>query len=417
MADAAERVVIRLRKNGEQYNAHATTQIHKHRLAGGYVRGDVVETMTGDEAVVVGPCSNSAVADAAERVLIRLQKNGKQHNVHTTHIQKHRLAGGYVRGDVGESTTSFQTMEVGDEAVVEGPCGNSALGGAAERVTIRLKKDGKQYDMHPTQIRKPEQQAIPPPPPPAGVGEGGVRREAEAEPSIKALPTTRWQDIVPPGSAADALRDSAAVRAACPHINAIVGDCLVKAAELQFEDGLPAQLAPDHALALAAYSHDLGNGTKAGNLYFELNGALRKRGKDDRAAMMEGWGMFMHFLMAAMALLPRFEGVCYRGMSGAPDKAATVAQYKMGRPIQWGAFSSTSTDFNATKGFTDEATGVIFKINVTDGRDINAYSFFPAEDEILLSPSHRFMVCSAPYERDGYTVIDMVQAEGNTFVS
>ena len=377
--------------------------------------GDVVETMTGDEAVVEGPCSTSAMADAAARVVIRLRKNGEQYNAHaTTQIQKHRLAGGYVRGDVVESTQSFQTMEVGDEAVVEGPCSNSAVADAAERVVIRLQKNGKQYNAHPAQIRKPEHQAIPPPPPPAGVG---VRREAEAEPSIKALPTTRWQDIVPPGSAADALRDSAAVCAACPHIDAIVGDCLVKAEELQFEDGLPAQLAPDHALALAAYSHDLGNGTKAGNLYFELNGALRKRGKDDRAAMMEGWGVFMHFLMAAMALLPRFEGVCYRGMSGAPDKAATVAQYKMGRPIQWGAFSSTSTNFNATKGFTDEATGVIFKINVTDGRDINAYSFFPAEDEILLSPSHRFMVCSAPYERDGYTVIDMVQAEGNTFVS
>ena len=54
---------------------------------------------------------------------------------------------------------------------------------------------------------------------------------------------------------------------------------------------------------------------------------------------------------------------------------------------------------------------------MTDGRDINAYSFFPAENEILLSPSHRFTVSSAPYERDGYTIIDMVQQEGNTFVS
>ena len=246
---------------------------------------------------------------------------------------------------------------------------------------------------------------------------GDLRREAEAEPSIKALPTTRWQDIVPPGSCADALRDSATVRAACPHIDAIAADCDAKAAEVQFEDDLPAELSTDQAFALAAYSHDLNNGSKEGNLYFELNGALRKRGKDDRAALMEGWGVFMHFLMAAMALLPRFEGVCYRGMRGAPDRASTVAQYKLGRPIQWGAFSSTSTDFGATKGFTDKATGVIFKIMVTDGRDINAFSFFPAENEILLSPSHRFTVCSAPYERDGYTVIDMVQVEGNTFVS
>jgi hypothetical protein len=93
---------------------------------------------------------------------------------------------------------------------------------------------------------------------------------------------------VPPGSAADALRGSATVCAACPHIDAIVGDCLVKAEELQFEDGLPAELTPDHTLALAAYSHDLGNGAKAGSLYFELNSALRKRSKEERTAMMAG---------------------------------------------------------------------------------------------------------------------------------
>jgi hypothetical protein len=252
----------------------------------------------------------------------------------------------------------------------------------------------------------------------AADGAGGdLRREAEAEPSIKALPTTRWQDIVPPGSCADALRDSAAVRTACPCIDDIVEDCGVKAEGLQYEDGLPAELSTDQAFALAAYSHDLNDGSKEGNLYFELNVALRKRGKDDRAALMAGWGFVMHFRMAAMALLPRFPGFCYRGMRGMPDKATAVAQYKVGRPIQWGAFSSTSTDLDATKSFTDRATGVIFKIYVTDGRDINAYSFFPAENEILLSPSHRFVVSSPPYERDGFTIIDMVQQEGNTFIS
>ena len=132
------------------------------------------------------------------------------------------------------------------------------------------------------------------------------------------------------------------------------------------------------------------------------------------AALMNGWGVFMHYIMGAMAKLPRVEGVCYRGY---PDKATAVAQYKPGRPIQWGAFASTSTDFGAAKSFTNQAMGIVFKITVTDGRDINAYSFFPAEAEVLLSPSHKFFVSSAPYERDGYTLIDMVQQDGSTFIS
>jgi hypothetical protein len=227
---------------------------------------------------------------------------------------------------------------------------------------------------------------------------------------------TRWEDIVPPCGCADFLRGSAAVRAACPRIGEIAEQCVAKAEELKWEEGLPAALAEDEAVALAAYSHDLQQpgGAKAGNLYYALNGALRKRGKEDRAAVMDGWGVYMHYAMGAMAKLPRVEGVCYRGY---PDKATAVAQYKVGRPIQWGAFSSTSTDFSATKGFTNQASGVIFKITVTDGRDINAYSFFPAENEVLLSPSHRFHVSSAPYERDGYTIIDMVQDAGNTFIT
>ncbi len=49
--------------------------------------------------------------------------------------------------------------------------------------------------------------------------------------------------------------------------------------------------------------------------------------------------------------------------------------------MQWGAFTSTTTNFDAAKGFfTDRAAGVIFKIAISSGReprDINAYSFFP----------------------------------------
>ena len=264
--------------------------------------------------------------------------------------------------------------------------------------------------------------AAPPVPPPSALagggsgssGGGGSSRHPVAEPSIKILPNTRWEDIAPGMSCAHALRTNAHIRRACPRIDSIVADCEAKAVELQFEDDLPAALSTDQTVALTAYSHDLGTGVKAGNLYFELNGALRKRGKDDRSAMMTGWGVFMHYIMGALALLPMVGGVCYRGY---PDKAAAVAHYKLGRPIQWGAFSSTSTDFAVTTGFTDRENGVIFKITVTDGRDINAYSFFPMEGEVLLSPSHRFMVCSTPYERDGYTVIDMCQQEGSTFIS
>ena len=254
---------------------------------------------------------------------------------------------------------------------------------------------------------------------PAVAGAGGGRRQLSGRlqpvaESISALPSTRWGTIVAPCGCAEFLSGSVAVRAVCPEIDTIARDSAAKAAELRWEDSLPVALSVDQMVALAAYSHDLGTGQQVGNLYYELNYALRKRGKEDRAALLHCWGVFMHYMMSAMAKLPKVAGVCYRGY---PDKATAIAQYKPGRPVQWGAFPSTSTDFNATKAFTNRVTGIIFKITVTDGRDINAYSFFPQEGEVLLSPAHRFHVSSVPYERDSITVIDMVQDDGTAFVS
>jgi hypothetical protein len=45
--------------------------------------------------------------------------------------------------------------------------------------------------------------------------------------------------------------------------------------------------------------------------------------------------------------------------------------------VQWGAFTSATTHFAAAKGFTERVAGVIFKIAISSGLDINAYSFFP----------------------------------------
>jgi hypothetical protein len=204
------------------------------------------------------------------------------------------------------------------------------------------------------------------------------------------------------------------VRQLCPRIDTIVDDTTAKANELAFEPTVPKDLSEDEMVALAAYSHDLNLARREGNLYFELNGSLRERSQHGREALVRTWGGFMRHMMRAMRRLPKIKCTCYRGY---PDKQMALLHYVMGKPIQWGAFTSTSIVFDVTKQFTDRVNGVIFKINVTDGRDITAFSFFPQEGEVLLSPAHRFTVCSDPYERDGYTLIDLVQQEGNMFVS
>ena len=61
---------------------------------------------------------------------------------------------------------------------------------------------------------------------------------------------------------------------------------------------------------------------------------------------------------------------------------------------------------------------MIFKLTVLTGKVIAAYSYFPSEDEVLVSPQARFVVSSAPYVGgDGYTYVDMVEQAGTPFVS
>ena len=110
-------------------------------------------------------------------------------------------------------------------------------------------------------------------------------------------------------------------------------------------------------------------------------------------------------------------GTAHPGLHIALLHRHVEARADTGFCAQWGAFTSTSTDIQAAKGFTDRKTGVIFKISVLSGRNICPYSFFPTESEVLLSPNHRFVVTSEPYELDGYTMLDLLQQIDTTFYS
>ena len=90
----------------------------------------------------------------------------------------------------------------------------------------------------------------------------------------------------------------------------------------------------------------------------------------------------------------------------------------MGRPVQWAAFSSATTDVTAAKEFVEKDVGVIFKLAVVSGRDISAFSYFPKENEVLLSPNTRFVVTSELYvDGDGYACIELVETTGHILQS
>lgn len=229
---------------------------------------------------------------------------------------------------------------------------------------------------------------------------------------ISTLPKLRLDK--PPRSCRDELLRPE-LFAVVPHVADIREDVDFKVEQqLAYED-LPVKLSPDELFALVAYTYDTKKDTQEGELYYELNMALRKRKDDERKQTLATWGGFLFYLLSALSKLEDVETVVYRGY---PDKAMVVKEYKVGRGIQWGAFSSASRSVDSARKFTNKADGVIFKLTVLAGKAIEAYSFFKSEAEVLISPQARFTVSSAPYKgTDGYTYVDMVETKGTVFIS
>jgi len=197
-----------------------------------------------------------------------------------------------------------------------------------------------------------------------------------------------------------------------------------KAEELSFVDEaeplVEAIRSDDGLQAIVAYTHDLQqeDNTKEGNVYFEMNRQLRNRSAEGRAQMKATWGGCVHHTLKALGKLPDFEGTCYRGFPER-DKPGILQQYKKRRPIQWGAFTSTTTDIAAARRFAGTG-GVVIKIVVLSGKDICPLSFFHTEKEILLSPNHKFIVTSETggyVGAGGYAMVDLMQQEGEWHIS
>lgn len=150
-------------------------------------------------------------------------------------------------------------------------------------------------------------------------------------------------------------------------------------------------LSPEHLKALGDYT---------GMSYADLNEALRSEALDaSQIARVEA-------LKAALSKLPPFEGSVVRGTN---LPAEVLAQYRPGEYIVEKAFLSTTRDPVVAQS-SAFAGNVEFRIVSFTGRDVSAFSMFPAEQEILFPANTRFLVLRRTTDpRTGRTIIDMVE--------
>ncbi|KAH3765325.1 hypothetical protein Pelo_2849 [Pelomyxa schiedti] len=241
-----------------------------------------------------------------------------------------------------------------------------------------------------------------------------IQQSQEAQPAVEQTPTTTGKPkersmrcfipesetteykgalVIPDKptkSCAEVLTGNEDIGRCVPFLSRIIPDCELIMSEtiLQRESArhliTEHHLTDDEVLALIVYSYDVRplGGSDTQNFFFQLNEVLRKRG-----ASFEGWRGYIHYLMSALRKLPSYSGVVYRGS----NNPTTARPYTRGTSVVWSAFSSTSALESVARDFAG-TQGALFCIEITNGKDISAFSAIASEKEVLLPPNAKFVV-------------------------
>ena len=241
------------------------------------------------------------------------------------------------------------------------------------------------------------------------------------------------EDYVPPQGIADALVKAGLDEGPAKEAAEI---CSYNA-ELSKEKGYVAgHFTLEDAAAVSLYTFDFGGDRYEMNPYRMLNKALRA--EENITEEIVKVRDVLYLIMSALRKLPVVSGVTlYRGIRSKVDSK----QYKEGSIIVWAGFSSTSPDMNTTKAFLSSSTkegnqeeedegdsgkghassemvepaesaegiemekngdkegkestcGTLFIIEDGWGYNVQPYSRYPDEEEILLEPEREFEVTS-----------------------
>ena len=227
-----------------------------------------------------------------------------------------------------------------------------------------------------------------------------------------------FPDYKPDVSCAQAvLLEAEGLFSGVPSLPQIVEEC-TKATSRKL-GALPAEqrLPEDEAMAIMLFTFELGwnsqdsSGRGLDNFHLVLQTELRERVPQS----LQRLKAYMFYLLSGIAKQPVVNGVVFRGV---PSAALSIVQrkYREKRVIHWPNFTLTSVNLSRAKGVARWPDGIIFEINVRNGRSLRQYSLVHSDDEVILSPNCRLVVVRAAERRgDGFHYLMLSEEEDSVF--
>ncbi|NXR79068.1 NARE ribosyltransferase, partial [Pycnonotus jocosus] len=171
-------------------------------------------------------------------------------------------------------------------------------------------------------------------------------------------------------------------------------------AEWQKRGSVSSPLTRDQAIALMAYT------MKDMKLYKVFNAAVREAGSSSQKYWNEFQFKSLHFLLTQALQKLRRPNECQEVFRGVSRN-----QYKVnkGEKVRFGQFASTSLSKAVAQGFGKDT---VFKVHTCHGVDIQKFSMYPEEEEVLIPPFETFEVINV--SKEGNTMQIELCSTGNS---
>lgn len=147
-----------------------------------------------------------------------------------------------------------------------------------------------------------------------------------------------------------------------------------------------ANLKMNHSIAIYVYTDD--------RVYSTFNKAVSSD-KNRYKAKKYSWYSLHFWLTEAVQILRKNKGVCKTSYRGTKDTFST--KNVVGKEVRFGSFASSSFQQAVANDFGDKSC---FEIYTCQGADVQKYSKYPSEQEVLIPPYETFTVTAVKTKTD-----------------